>query len=42
MGGVIGAKSGGKDPTRQGQGSNAEKLDEAVTVATEWIEKLKI
>ncbi|KAK7460033.1 tRNA synthetase class II [Colletotrichum acutatum] len=41
--GVIGGKSGGKEPTRQGQGTNAEKLDEAVAEAEKWLkEKLNI
>ncbi|KAK7751182.1 Alanine--tRNA ligase [Diatrype stigma] len=40
---VIGGKSGGKEPTRQGQGTNADKIDEAVAVAEKWLaEKLKI
>ncbi|KAI1819763.1 tRNA synthetases class II (A)-domain-containing protein [Xylaria intraflava] len=40
---VIGGKSGGKEPTRQGQGTNPDKIDEAVAVAEKWLaEKLKI
>ncbi|KAK8104162.1 tRNA synthetase class II [Apiospora kogelbergensis] len=40
---VVGGKSGGKEPTRQGQGTKAEKLDEAVETARKWLEeKLKI
>jgi alanyl-tRNA synthetase len=40
---VIGGKSGGKEPTRQGQGTNPEKIDDAVAVALQWLEeKLKI
>ncbi|KAI1322397.1 tRNA synthetases class II (A)-domain-containing protein [Xylariaceae sp. FL0255] len=40
---VVGGKSGGKEPTRQGQGTNAERIDEAVAVAEKWLaEKLKI
>ncbi|RYP07823.1 hypothetical protein DL764_002278 [Monosporascus ibericus] len=40
---VVGGKSGGKEPTRQGQGTNAEKIDEAVAVAERWLaEKLKL
>ncbi|KAI1401426.1 tRNA synthetases class II (A)-domain-containing protein [Hypoxylon fuscum] len=40
---VVGGKSGGKEPTRQGQGTNADKIDEAVAVAEKWLaEKLKI
>jgi alanyl-tRNA synthetase len=40
---VLGGKSGGKQPTRQGQGEKPEKIDEAVDAATKWLEsKLKI
>ncbi|KAK7962598.1 Alanine--tRNA ligase [Apiospora aurea] len=40
---VVGGKSGGKEPTRQGQGTKAEKIDEAVETARKWLEeKLKI
>ncbi|KAI0410148.1 tRNA synthetases class II (A)-domain-containing protein [Xylaria palmicola] len=40
---VIGGRSGGKEPTRQGQGTNPDKIDEAVAVAEKWLaEKLKI
>lgn len=40
---VVGGRSGGKEPTRQGQGTNADKIEEAVAVAEKWLaEKLKI
>jgi alanyl-tRNA synthetase len=40
---VVGGKSGGKEPTRQGQGNKPENLKEAVDVATKWFEsKLKL
>ncbi|TGJ85701.1 hypothetical protein E0Z10_g3048 [Xylaria hypoxylon] len=40
---IIGGKSGGKEPTRQGQGTNPDKIEEAVAVAEKWLaEKLKI
>ncbi|KAK6820861.1 hypothetical protein PG987_015261 [Apiospora arundinis] len=40
---VVGGKSGGKEPTRQGQGTKAEKMDEAIETARKWLEeKLKI
>jgi alanyl-tRNA synthetase len=40
---VVGGKSGGKEPTRTGQGTNPEKIDEAIEVATKWFEeKLKL
>ncbi|KAI0160812.1 tRNA synthetases class II (A)-domain-containing protein [Xylariaceae sp. FL1272] len=40
---VVGGKSGGKEPTRQGQGVNADKIEEAVAIAEKWLaEKLKI
>ena len=40
---VIGRKAGGKEPTRQGQGTEAHRIDEAVAVAERWLaEKLKL
>lgn len=40
---IVGGKSGGKEPTRQGTGSNADKIDNAVETARKWLEeKLKI
>ncbi|RGP70337.1 alanyl-trna synthetase [Fusarium longipes] len=40
---VIGGRSGGKEPTRQGQGTKPENLDEGVETATKWLdEKLKL
>ncbi|KAI1104620.1 tRNA synthetases class II (A)-domain-containing protein [Jackrogersella minutella] len=40
---VVGGKSGGKGPTRQGQGTDAQKIEEAIAVAEKWLaEKLKI
>ncbi|KAI1464270.1 tRNA synthetases class II (A)-domain-containing protein [Daldinia caldariorum] len=40
---VVGGKSGGKEPTRQGQGTNADKIEDAIAVAEKWLaEKLKI
>ncbi|PBP21002.1 tRNA synthetase class II [Diplocarpon rosae] len=40
---VLGGRSGGKEPTRTGQGTNPGKIDEAVSVAEKWIaEKLKL
>jgi alanyl-tRNA synthetase len=40
---IVGGKSGGKQPTRQGQGEKPEKIDEAVEAAAQWLEtKLKI
>ncbi|KAK4188527.1 alanine--tRNA ligase [Podospora australis] len=39
---VLGGKTGGKEPSRQGAGANPEKLDEAVVKAEQWLEeKLK-
>lgn len=39
---VIGGRSGGKEPTRTGQGTNPDKVREAVAVAEKWLaEKLK-
>ena len=42
MTGVIGGKTGGKEPSRQGAGAEPAKLDEAVAKAEQWLsEKLK-
>ncbi|KAK4170195.1 alanine--tRNA ligase [Cladorrhinum sp. PSN259] len=39
---VIGGKTGGKEPSRQGAGSSPEKLEEAVAKAEQWLaDKLK-
>ncbi|PHH78925.1 hypothetical protein CDD82_2753 [Ophiocordyceps australis] len=41
--GVVGGRSGGKEPLRQGQGTDAGKIDEGVEAATKWLsEKLKL
>ncbi|KAF8865356.1 putative alanyl-tRNA synthetase [Acephala macrosclerotiorum] len=40
---VVGGRSGGKEPTRTGQGTNPDKIEEAVAVAEKWFqEKLKL
>lgn len=40
---IVGGKSGGAEPTRQGMGEKVEKVDEAVEAARVWLEsKLKI
>lgn len=40
---VIGGRSGGKEPVRQGQGTKPESIDEGVEKATQWLsEKLKL
>ena len=40
---VVGGRSGGKEPTRTGQGTNPEKIEEAIAVAEKWFaEKLKL
>ena len=40
---VVGGKSGGKEPTRQGAGTKPENVDEAVATAEKWLaEKLKL
>lgn len=40
---IVGGRSGGKEPSRQGQGTNPEKIDEGVETATKWLnEKLKL
>ncbi|KAL7943184.1 tRNA synthetases class II (A) domain-containing protein [Trichoderma barbatum] len=40
---VIGGRSGGKEPSRQGQGTQPEKIDDGVETARKWLsEKLKL
>ncbi|KAF7560904.1 hypothetical protein G7046_g3230 [Stylonectria norvegica] len=40
---VIGGRSGGKEPSRQGQGTKPENIDKGVETATKWLsEKLKL
>ncbi|KAG5941109.1 hypothetical protein E4U53_007470 [Claviceps sorghi] len=36
---VVGGRSGGKEPTRQGQGTHPDKIDEAVEQARKWLEE---
>lgn len=36
---VIGGKTGGKEPTRQGAGAEPAKLDEAIEEAEKWLSK---
>lgn len=39
----MGGKSGGKQPTRTGQGDKPENVEKAIQTATEWFEsKLKL
>ncbi len=39
---IIGGKTGGKEPSRQGAGAEPAKLDEAVSKAEQWLlEKVK-
>ena len=39
---ILGGKTGGKEPSRQGAGAEPAKLDEAVTKAEKWLlEKMK-
>lgn len=35
---VIGGKTGGKEPSRQGAGAEPAKLDEAVKRAEDWLQ----
>lgn len=40
---IVGGRSGGKEPTRTGQGTNPDKIEDAVAVAEKWFaEKLKL
>ena len=40
--GAVGGKAGGKGATSLGQGTNADKVDEAVEIARKYLEDLKI
>lgn len=35
--GIVGGKSGGKEPTRSGQGQNFADLSKAVAACEEWL-----
>jgi len=37
--GIIGGKTGGKGPTRQGAGADPKKLDDAIKEAESWVSK---
>ena len=39
---LVGGKAGGKNPTSLGQGTNPEKVDEAVEAARKYLEDLKL
>jgi alanyl-tRNA synthetase len=39
---VVGGKAGGKAPTSFGNGIHGDKVDEAVEVATKYLEKFNI
>ena len=40
--GVIGGKAGGKGATSVGSGTHPDKVDEAVELATKYLEEFKI
>lgn len=40
--GIVGGKSGGKGPTSIGNGTNAEKVDEALEAATSYLSKFSL
>jgi alanyl-tRNA synthetase len=40
--GVVGGKAGGKGATSIGNGTHADKVNEAVSIATQYLEKLSI
>lgn len=42
MSGAVGGKAGGKGKTSIGQGTNPDKLDEGVELATKYLEKFQI
>lgn len=40
--GAVGGKAGGKAPTSIGNGVNHERVDEAVSLAAEYLDKFKL
>ncbi len=40
--GAVGGKAGGKGPTSIGNGTNPDKVDEALSLATEYLSKFKL
>lgn len=40
--GAVGGKAGGKAPTAIGNGTNPDKVDEGVALATAYLEKFKL
>ena len=39
---IVGGKAGGKEPTSIGNGTQPEKVDEALKAATKYLEKFTI
>jgi alanyl-tRNA synthetase len=39
---AVGGKAGGKGPTSIGNGTNVDKIDEGLEIATKFLEKFKI
>ena len=39
---IVGGKAGGKAPTSVGNGTQPEKVDEALAAASRYLEKLKL
>lgn len=39
---VVGGKAGGKAPTAIGNGTNVDKVEEAIALATEYLNKFKL
>ena len=39
---VVGGKAGGKGPTSIGNGTHADKVDEAITAASRYLEDLRL
>lgn len=39
---LVGGKAGGKAPTAIGNGTNTSKVQEALTAATEYLERFKL
>jgi len=42
LSGIVGGKAGGKSPTSMGSGTEVDRLDEAIRMATEHLNKVKL
>jgi alanyl-tRNA synthetase len=40
--GAVGGKAGGKGPTSIGNGTNSDKVEEAISLASDYLSKFKL